>query len=197
MATDWVALCFCPDVKFRIIRHFVQNPEIRQNQTQIAKATQHPAISISRNIHDLVKLRILHEERHGKAAVYSLNQSSVLVNRFLTQVVALNANLIPDWVTQQISDTSPAVKKVLEKIILFGSAARGDHSTGSDIDLLAIVSRNSEAIKFELHTVLVGKGSDDGFTINLHIESTVDFNSPNSGNYLRAAKTEGITLWKK
>ncbi len=197
MAANWVTLCFCPEVKFGIVRHFVQNPEIRQNQTQIAKAISHTAISISRHIQDLVKLRILHEERHGKAAVYSLNRASVLARTFLTQVVTLNANLIPDWVNQQIDTASSPVRKVLEKIILFGSAARGELLPASDIDLLALVSRKSEAIEFELRSILIGKGSEDGFNINLQVESISEFNSPRSNHYLSNAKKEGIILWKK
>ncbi|MBI2605279.1 MAG: nucleotidyltransferase domain-containing protein [Deltaproteobacteria bacterium] len=197
MATNWVGLCFCPDVKFRIIHHFIQNPDLRQNQTQLARAIRRPAISISRNIHDLVKLRILHEERHGKAAVYSLNRSSGLVSRFLTQVVTLNAGFIPDWVEQQVEGLAPSVKKFLDRIVLFGSAARGELSAVSDIDLLALVSRKSEALEFELRSSLVGNASEAGLKINLHVESVRDFDSPRSAGYLRIAKAEGIVLWRK
>lgn len=197
MATNWLELCCSPDVKFRIIRHFIKNPELRQNQTQIAKTIRHPAISVSRNIHDLVKLRILHEERHGKAAVYSLNHTSLLVNQFLTQLISLNDNVIPDWVNRQIVNAPNVVRKTLERVILFGSAARGELLPGSDIDLVVIVSRKSEAIDFELHSLFVGKGSEDGLTINLHVESIGAFNSLNPSGYLFNAKNEGIVLWKK
>ena len=197
MAPNWVELCFCPEVKFQIIQHFVRNPELRQNQTHIAKAVRRSAISISRNIQDLVRLQVLFEERHGRAAVYSLNQNSALVARFLVPAVALNSELIPKWVAQQVRALRASSRKLIDRVLLFGSAARGDMSAGSDIDLLVVVTRKAPSLDLALRSTLVASGSAAGFKINLQVESAQDFNSLRPTAYLRAAKAEGVILWRR
>jgi len=184
-------------LKFRIIRHFIQNQELRQNQTQIARSLRTPTISVSRHIRDLVKLRILHEERQGRAAVYTLNQASALVNRFLAQVVSLNGNLIRNWVVERLEFLRPAERKLLDRVVLFGSAARGDFSTSSDIDLLVVVSSESKRLEYELRSNLVAQGGEAGFTINLQVESAKRFKSPEPTGYLRVAREEGVVFWRK
>jgi hypothetical protein len=197
MGAGWVGLCLYPEVKFRIVSLFVRNPDLRQNQTQIARSIRSPIISVSRHIRDLVKLRVLHEERHGKAAVYSLNSASVLAKRFLAQVVSLNAGLIPDWVQDQLSSLPRPLKQHVDRIILFGSAARGELRASSDIDLLAVVTRKSEQLRSGLHARLVAGGSEAGFNVNLQIELLRNFDAQHSSGYLQNAKSQGVVIWRK
>lgn len=126
MGKDWIGLCLYPEVKFRIVQHFVLNPELRQNQTQIANSLHTPQVSVSRHISGLVSLRILHEERFGKAAVYWLNSKSALVKMLLSKIVELNRNFLSDWVHDRMKALSARHRSKVQKVILFGSASRGD-----------------------------------------------------------------------
>src|SRR4051812_1120034 len=98
MGNDWIGLCLYPEIKFRITQHFILNPELRQNQTQIANSLHTSQVSVSRHISDLVSLRVLQEERYGQAAVYRLNSDSALVKRLLSKIVELNKDFISKWV---------------------------------------------------------------------------------------------------
>jgi predicted nucleotidyltransferase len=195
MTKDWIGLCFYPETKFRIIQHFVLNPELRQNQTQLAHSLHLPQVSISRHISELVSLRILHEERYGKAAVYWLNSDSALVKRLLTKIVELNRNFISGWVHDRMKELTSRHRNKVQKVILFGSLPRGEFRPSSDIDVLVIVSTRSSELEFELQTALVSGGNEEGLKINLQIESKSDYVKATGDTYLGAAKKEGIPIW--
>ncbi len=195
MRRDWIGLCFYPEIKFRIIQHFIANPELRQNQSQIARSLHTPQVSVSRHISDLVSLRLLHEERYGRAAVYCLNSKSALVNRLLSKVIRLNRDFLSDWVHDRMKSLSEVHKRQVKKVVLFGSAARLELRASSDVDLLAIVSPKSTELEAELQSILVAGGSEEGFKINLQVESAPAYEHAAGKGYLGVAKKEGVPLW--
>lgn len=197
MKTGFLGLCMYPEVKYLIARHFVKNPEIRRNQTEIARSLGIPQTAVSRYIRDLVSLRVLLEERHGKSAVYSLNASSLLVTGLITKIAELDRDLIPNWVREQMTGLPAPLKGRLDRIILFGSAARGNVTVGSDIDLLAVVRKTSEDLEQELQHRLVARGARAGISINLHTETARQFDKTVLTGYLSEAKAEGIVVWSK
>lgn len=195
MGSGWIGIALYPEIKFRILQHFVQNPKLRQNQAGIAASLSVPKVSVSRGIADLVALRILHEERHGRSAVYSLNPDSILVNRLLREIVSLNQSLLPGWVKERVKDLPPRIRGILKKVILFGSAARGDLRASSDVDLLAVLSKRDEDIELELRSALVLAGSEGGLSIHLQIEDRDHFESSKQTDFVGRAKSEGKVLW--
>lgn len=195
MRSDWIGLCFYPEVKFRIIQHFIANPDLRQNQSQIARSLRVPQVSVSRNISDLVSLSLLHEERYGRAAVYWLNSKSALVKRLLSKIVSLNQSFLSDWVHQLMKSLSDAHTRHVREVVLFGSAARSELRASSDIDLLVVVSFRSRELESELQTLLVAGGSEEGLKINLQIEGAPSYERAIGKGYLGVAKKEGIPLW--
>jgi predicted nucleotidyltransferase len=197
MSRGWLELCLYPKVKLGIIRHFVQNPELRQNQTHLSRSIRSPQNSVSRHVSDLVNLRVLNEERQGKAAVYSLNKNSLLVKGLLQKMMALERGILPAWLKKQLRILPAARRNAVEEIVLFGSAARGELTTTSDIDLLAIVSKSNPDLDLELNAVLVAGGDDVGLKINLQIETRAQHGSGKERRYLKNARSEGIVLWKK
>lgn len=197
MGTSFLSLCVYPEVRFRIARHFVKNPEIRQNQTEIARSIGLPQTAVSRYIRDLVELRVLFEERHGKSALYSLNSSSLLVTGLIAKIVELDRGLIPDWVKKQMGGLPVMFRNQLDLLILFGSAARGEVTVSSDIDLLAVAPKASEDLEHELQHRLVATGAKAGISINLMIETTRQFGKDARTGYLSEAKAEGIVVWSK
>lgn len=194
--TSWLRLCLYPEVKLKIIHHFVKNPELRQNQTQLARSTKVPQNTISRYIPDLVALRVLNEERYGKSVVYSLNKPALLVNHLLRPLLELSQNLLPNWVTGQMSTLPAEIKNRVEEVILFGSAARDHLTASSDIDLIAIVSSIHSHLEFELHSALVAAGNELGLKVNLQIESRATYESAVGRRLMSNIKKEGILLWR-
>jgi predicted nucleotidyltransferase len=192
---SWLNLCLYPELRLKVIGHFIKNPNLRQNQTQLARSIGVPQNSLGRYISGLVALRVLNEEQYGKSVVYSLNRDSILVNRLLNPIITLSQNLLANWVEEQMNALHPGIKKVVEEVILFGSGARGELRDTSDIDLLAIVSRNFDNLEFELNSALVANGNKVGLNVNLQIELRSHYNTAINRKYLKFVKSEGIILW--
>jgi predicted nucleotidyltransferase len=88
-------------------------------------------------------------------------------------------------------------KELLEKLVLFGSKARGDYRKDSDIDLLAVVKRRSaeEGIYEEVANVLSVFGvylSVKTFPRN-EFEDLIRLKTP----FIENINKEGIVLWPK
>jgi len=83
----------------------------------------------------------------------------------------------------------------LDKIILFGSQARGDAGPDSDVDIL-IVAHNKLSLgnRDKLITVISDLAIEDNLLFNFIEISTVRFESEKSPLLLNVQK-EGITLW--
>lgn len=194
MKRSWLELCLYPEVKLHIIRYFVQNPELRNNQSEIARAILASQVSVSRHISDLVKLSVLLEERNGLSAIYRLNINSMLVNTVLIPMIESSQKLIAQFVHKTfIKLKSPG--KDIYKIILFGSAARGDLRPKSDLDLLVVAWKKDKKLESLLHEIFVGEGYDNGFKINLHVESKKTFETAGNIPYLLSVKKEGVLIW--
>ncbi|MGK5085059.1 nucleotidyltransferase domain-containing protein [Bdellovibrionota bacterium FG-1] len=197
MATGILNVCLYPEVKLKIVQYFIRNPDLRQNQTQLARSIKTPQNTVSRYIPDLVKLRVLDEERHGKSAVYSLNKASLIANRLLKEIVSAEQRLLPEWIKGQMNQLSSKARSSVEEVVLFGSAARGEFRVTSDIDLLVIVSKKSPDLEFELNSVLVAAGNEVGLKVNLQIETQAKYDSAMGRRYLKNVKTEGIPIWER
>lgn len=84
------------------------------------------------------------------------------------------------------------------RVILFGSAARGDAGPDSDFDLLVILDDDAPP---EMQTLRAGfearraySGAADVIPVS---ESAFDVNSRIAGTLSRAAKTEGIVVYER
>lgn len=200
MKTGLLNICLYPEVKWTIIQHFIKNLDLRQNQTQLARSIKMPQNTVSRYISDLVKLRVLNEEHYGRSTVYSLNKTSLIVDRLLKEIVSSEERLLVDWISEQMRHLPQKVKNSVEEVIFFGSAARGDLKATSDIDLLVIISKENADLEFELNLTLVAAGADVGLKINLQIETSGNYSSP--GLELRWARgspcyTSTKTQWRR
>jgi predicted nucleotidyltransferase len=197
MGTGLLHICLYPEVRLKIVRHFIKNPVLRQNQTQLARSIGSPQNTVSRYISDLVKLRVLNEERHGKSAVYSLNGASLIVNRLLKEIVSTEQRLLPEWVTRRIRQLPRKTRNAVEAVVLFGSAARGELRAASDVDLLVTISKSDPNVELDLNSALVAGGSEVGLKVNLHIETRARLESAAGRRYLKRVKNEGLVLWTK
>ena len=84
-----------------------------------------------------------------------------------------------------------------EKIVLFGSRARGDFSEKSDYDILLIVGRNISIYeKMRLSTSLKKNLAEEGIDADVIIKSKeeVEYYKDRIGNVVRNALKEGVAL---
>ena len=94
------------------------------------------------------------------------------------------------------------LKKVLgdlnyEKLILFGSRARGDFSEGSDYDILIIVQKSlgikeKMRLSARLRRELAKKGIDADIIVKSNDE--IDYYKDKIGSVVRSALKEGVAL---
>jgi len=150
---------------------------------EIKKASQLSKAAIHLILDKLFKLNLLERDQKGKTYLYRVNSASNIFC-ILGQFKVLN-NLI---------NIFPLLKKIIpisEKIILFGSASRGEDLKDSDIDLFVVTHDVKEISK------LIKKYSIDR-KIQLIIRTPID--------YIKLEKTDsifyneinsGIVIWEK
>ena len=84
----------------------------------------------------------------------------------------------------------------LAELILFGSYARGDYSTYSDVDYLVVLNQNSVQFGLEIDKISL-ISSDLGLDYTIHVSakpvSISDYNSSNRLFY-QAIRSEGIPI---
>ena len=83
--------------------------------------------------------------------------------------------------------------KYIHKIILFGSVARNEDTTGSDIDIL-IVSNYPEKIEDQSDDEVAWIMHDKSELISAHIMSEDRFNNTQHFSFLSNVLSEGIEL---
>jgi len=111
---------------------------VNQNNWKIAKEIQRN-ISLSKagvnlSLNKLLKLGLIKKEQKGKTYLYRVNSSSIIKQfKVLENVIGCFS------LTEKL-------KLVSQKIILFGSASRGENLPNSDIDLF-VVTHNPEEVK--------------------------------------------------
>jgi uncharacterized protein len=76
----------------------------------------------------------------------------------------------------------------LDKVILFGSRARGDHKLRSDIDL-AIQTVNIKASNY-----IINKIEESNILLKVDI---IDLNYVESNKFLENVKNQGIVFWER
>lgn len=150
---------------------------------EIKKASKLSKAAVHLILDRLFKLNLLERDQKGKTYLYriSSNQSALCI---LSQFKVLN-NLI---------NLFPLLKKLIpvsEKIILFGSASRGEDLKSSDIDLFVVAHNTKEVNK------LIKEYSADR-KIQAIVRRPID--------YIKLAQTDssfcnelnsGIIIWEK
>lgn len=91
----------------------------------------------------------------------------------------------------------PQLYPVINKVILYGSKARGDFLEDSDIDLLFVLDRRIvKEMKFEIYDALYEFEVEYDVVISAVFVSGEVFTSKTSPFVQRVTK-EGITLWSR
>jgi len=80
----------------------------------------------------------------------------------------------------------------VEKIILFGSHARGDYGEDSDIDLLVIVK--DRKIEYELRKLVYSFIPKVGKLISVKIIESEDYRRLKDTSFIRSIEREGVVI---
>ena len=82
----------------------------------------------------------------------------------------------------------------IERIILFGSVARGDYREDSDVDLLVVTPENRLALQEALSSDVVGLLLRDGIVVVPLIISTAEAATLSTTDFGREVAREGLAI---
>jgi predicted nucleotidyltransferase len=84
-----------------------------------------------------------------------------------------------------------------EKVILFGSFARGTAHKGSDIDLLVVDSVKKKIKEHEFDLFRLQSGISSDYEFNVYRVSSEEFNAPKPWSILHDIKKEGKVIFNQ
>jgi predicted nucleotidyltransferase len=111
--------------------------------TQIAELTGLTHAGATRALEHLARLGIVSRRRVGRAVLHQLERESVLVSTLVLPAIAAEASLM-EVLRRDLSD---AFGRVASSVVLFGSVARGEATSASDIDVLVVARDRTAATR--------------------------------------------------
>jgi predicted nucleotidyltransferase len=114
----------------KILNFFLMHPEEFLYEREIARQTKISNTSANRSLKELYRNKIVNKKIQGKMCYYKLN----IDNSFM-KTLKLLANLT------MLEILVEDLKKVSDKIVLFGSTSRGEDMIDSDIDIFIVTSK--------------------------------------------------------
>ena len=129
----------------KLLDFLTQNPGKEYLAKEIQKATKISKAGTNFSLRDLVRAGTVKRQKRGKVFLYTIgfNHPVIKQSKVLGTVISLY----------------PLIKKLVseaKKVILYGSASRGENTKDSDIDLF-VVTNSSEKIKGIVGANKVGK----------------------------------------
>ena len=128
----------------KIIMLLADYPEKEFYSQEIADRVKGSKASASGLLKVLSRRGVVFKKVKGRMKFYQINSKSPELKR-----LRINFSL------EKINLFLPKLKKLSQKIILFGSASRGEQTSGSDIDLF-ILSRDKDKIRAALKKISAG-----------------------------------------
>lgn len=120
----------------KIIKLLSDYPEREFYGQEIAEKAKCSKASVSGILKSLSAKKIVFKKVRGHMKFYQINQKNPAVKKF-----KINS------VLEKLTSFAPKLEKFSKKIILFGSASRGEQTAGSDIDLFVLSNDKNEARK--------------------------------------------------
>lgn len=132
--------------KLKIVK-FLLTHEASMSEREIASILKVSHMSINRTMRELSEVNFVHFVTIGKAHLWKVNRKSYafkVLSEFIKGVSRIKDPLddLKDMILTNISKT------LIKKVVLFGSVAKGEEKTGSDIDVFFLVkdSRDKEKL---------------------------------------------------
>ncbi len=123
-------------VEQRIIKLLADYPEKEFYSQEIAKKVRCSKASASNILRLLSAKKMIFRKVKGYMKFYQINAQNAEVKKFRINLVL-----------EEINPLLPKLKKLSQRIILFGSASRGEQTSGSDIDLFILSTDKNKISK--------------------------------------------------
>lgn len=120
----------------KIIKLLADYPEREFYGQEISKKLKFSKASASNILKSLSVKKIILKKTKGHMNFYQINSQNLELKRFRVNSIL-----------KQFSSLLPQLSGISQKIILFGSASRGEQTINSDIDLFILTNKKDEARK--------------------------------------------------
>ena len=171
--------------QLKVLSFLAKFPDQEMHEREIARRTGISFGSANKVLNELFSDGILMRRQAGRMLFYSFNSRDPLSKGFKIFV--------------SVSILRPLIRKLREftsEIVLYGSCARGEDTSASDIDLF-VVSENKEAVLRALENYKFGKGFE-GIRIEPAVFSAQELlKSEKADKEFLSLVREGIVLWDK
>lgn len=133
--------------RVKIIK-FLLTHEASMSEREIASILKISHMSINRAMRELAEVNFVNFVSVGRAHLWKVNHKSYAFKVFSEFVKGISGIKIPlDDLKGMILSVLP--KSLIRRIVLFGSIARGEEKTGSDIDIFILVEDAQDKEKLE------------------------------------------------
>jgi len=118
----------------KVLSFLLNHPSRSYMEKEIAKAAKVSKSAVNEALKELAKDKLILQEKRGRMSFYSVDLNDPLIRRLKSTE---NVSLLMPLVEQ--------LKKISQKIILFGSFAEGTDIEDSDIDLFVLSNQPESA----------------------------------------------------
>ncbi len=132
---------FGQKVKLKILRYLVSNPE-GKSARGIAAASDVNHWQCSKTLKALHASGIISLKLTGNNHIYALNKSAYLVKEIIEPLFSKEK----EYLGNMLKSSKTLSSKNVESVSLFGSTARGENSSESDVDLFVVVKDGKEKV---------------------------------------------------
>ena len=163
-----------------ILAFLSQHPQQSFYSGEIADKTHLSKGGINQSLREMADQGVLATEKKGRMVFYSVDIKSPFIRQYkiLHNIASLG-------------DIVKKIKLLAERVVLFGSCAKGEDTKESDIDLL-VVSREKERVR-----TLVPQAKDKR-TIQLLLKTPQEYiNLENKESVFFKELQQGVVLWEK
>lgn len=174
--------------RVRVARLLIELPDKEFTGREIARLLGTGHSTILPALRALVDRGLVNERVLGRAHVFRVNRDHFLYS-ILAATFGSERKLVEE-ITELIRSSLAAGSK---SIVLFGSRAKGEARTGSDIDLL-IVSREVRDTEAALGPLRAQLRRRFGLELDAKVLSPAQLRSKAEAPYLKAARTEGLLI---
>jgi len=162
---------------------YLLNQDSWQTAKEIQKKTALSKAAVNFAMNKLFKLNLIEKDQKGKTYLYRINSSYPLLS-IVKQYKVLNNLITCLLLVKRLKDVS-------QRIILFGSSARGEDLQESDIDLL-VLTHNAEEVKDLAKSISLKR------KVQIIVKTPVAFTELKEKDPVFFREIElGIVLWEK
>jgi len=192
--TNVIEVVFGSSGRTAILRRLAKAPQPLSGR-QIAELTGLTHRGAIQALAGLVETGVVRQRQVGRAHQYSLREDNVAVNQIILPALASEEHLL-DLLKEELAKTFSAHALSL---ILFGSFARGDADSKSDIDVLVVTSDAKKKMAIDqLAQAELGHFNDKFHALLSCYSLTLDeLKRKRRLAFLKQAEQEGILLYGK